>query len=572
MNNKIMDPLEFYNTSGAEALRKNAVQFFDGRLEQAGIDEAANRALAEAYERAEAQCREERNERKDYIIFSVVALLLVVGGFAFISMYDTSWAYILLGVLMCALGGVWFIKKLSPALKMQEERIRGAEQKAQALAQQARAQLEPLEKLLSPRDSLDLIQQTVPELVFHDSFSRDHYDALRNFDFRDDDNKDSSVIRSLTGTLNGNPFAFLEHLTFEMRKETYTGKRTIEWTENVVEKDKKGNEVVKPRRRTQTKSAEFRADKPYFYTYATLGYGHETAPELSFSRKPGKVHELGDNRLEGKVRRGKWALEWQSRQALRRGQDFLPMANEEFEVLFGATDRNNEHQFRQMFTPQAQRSMTRLLRDGTLGGDTFSFRKKRRFNTISCSEKVFRESPRKWHDYSVQKAREAFVKYQEEYFHLIFSAFAPLLAVPLYWERSAVEPVSTGLGQFSPCEHEMMANQLPRELLVTGDCETRAILKTSLISTSEQGDLIRVWASGFTTYPRVAAVEVSGWKDKRTHFVDVEWDEYISRTKVTTVLVGRATEEDMALTQQPGTVFHHGLFAKIMDHKEEDCV
>ena len=81
-----------------------------------------------------------------------------------------------------------------------------------------------------------------------------------------------------------------------------------------------------------------------------------------------------------------------------------------------------------------------------------------------------------------------------------------------------------------------------------------------------------MWASGFTTYPRVAAVEVSGWKDKRTHFVDVEWDEYISRTKVTTVLVGRATEEDMALTQQPGTVFHHGLFAKIMDHKEEDCV
>lgn len=565
MNHKIMDPLEYYNTSGAADLKKNAVEFFDGLLAKSGIDEEANRATAEAYERADAQCREDREDRNLYMLYVFFAFSLIGCGVVCICMFETSWWFVLLGAVLCALGGAWFGWKLHPALKIRNEKLQGSEQQAQELLQQAKAQLEPLDGLFSPQDSLELIQKTVPELVFHDIFSREHYDAMRSFDFRDDEDEDSSVVRSLTGTWNGNPFAFLERLTYEMRPEPYYGSKKIRWTEKRKTKDKNGNEVEEDVLKSDVVHAKHEADKPCFYTYSTLGYGHEAAPDLSFSRKAGNTHENGTGWLKIRLWFGKWALKRQSQQALRKGQDFLPMANEEFEVLFGATDRNNEHQFRQMFTPMAQCSMIDLLKDGQLGGDSFNFRKKRRFNTITCSAKVFSKSPRKYHDYSVRKAREAFVKHQEEYFRLIFGTFAPLLAVPLYQERSVMEPAHVSQGHFSPCEHETMVNLLPRKLLVTKDCKTQAIMKTSLLSTSEQGDLIQVRAFGYAIRPRVEPVKVTNCPDGRTHYVDVKWDEYLPRLMIMRVLVGRVPEDTADLPQEPGTVFHHGLFAKIME-------
>ena len=569
MNHKIMDPLEYYNTSGTADLQKNAVELFDGLLAKSGIDEEANRAAVEAYENAHAQCEQDRDARNRYGFYAFWAFFMIGGGVVFICMFEKSWWFVLLGAVLCALGGVWFGCRLHPALKIRNERLQESKAREQELLQQASAQLEPLEQQFGPRDGLELIQKTVPELVFHDIFTREHYDALRSFDFRDDENMDASVIRSLTGTLNGNPFAFLERLTYVMRTTTYTNTETIYWTEEHVERDSDGNKVVTTIQRSQDLTAEKDADKPCFSTYTNLGYGHQAAPELSFSRKPGKVHRFSAGWLDGKVRRGKRELERQSRRALQKGQDFLPMANEEFEVLFGATDRNNEHQFRQMFTPMAQRSMTDLLKDGKLVGDTFTFHKKRRLNVLSCSDAVFRESPRKYHDYSVQKAREAFVKHQEEYFRLIFGTFAPLLAIPLYREKSAMEPAHVSLGHFSPCEHETMVNLLPRKLLVTKDCKTQAILKTKLLSSTEQGDLIRVRAFGFAIQGHTKTVVFHNCGDGYTHSVDVDWDEYLPRTKSTTVLVGRVPEADAALPQQPGTVFYHGLFAKIMENQEE---
>lgn len=565
MNHKIMDPLEYYNTSGAADLQKNAVEFFDGLLAKSGIDEEANRAAVEAYENAHAQCEQDRDARNRYGFYAFWAFFMIGGGVVCICMFETSWWFVLLGAVLCALGGAWFGCKLHPALKIRNEKLQGSEQQAQELLQQAKAQLEPLEDLFSPQDGLALIQKTVPEFVFHDIFSRKHYDAMRSFDFRDDEDEDSSVIRSLTGTWNGNPFAFLERLTYVMRTTTYTNTETIYWTEEHVERDSDGNKVVTTIQRSQDLTAEKDADKPYFSTYTNLGYGHEAAPELSFSRKAGNTHENGTGWLKIRLWFGKRALKRQSQQALRKGQDFLPMANEEFEVLFGATDRNNEHQFRQMFTPMAQRSMIDLLKDGKLGGDSFNFHKKRRLNVLSCSDAVFRESPRKYHDYSVQKAREAFVKHQEEYFRLIFGTFAPLLAVPLYRERSAMEPACVSQGHFSPCEHETMVNLLPQKLLVTKDCKTQAILKTKLLSSTEQGDLIRVRAFGFAIQGHTKTEVFHNCGDGYTHSVDVDWDEYLPRTKSTTVLVGRVPEDTADLPQEPGTVFHHGLFAKIME-------
>ena len=86
-------------------------------------------------------------------------------------------------------------------------------------------------------------------------------------------------------------------------------------------------------------------------------YGNEAAPDLKFSRKPTHANELSEKQLEKKVKRGGKLLAKRSRRAIEEGRRFTEMASTEFEVLFGAADRNDEVQFRLLFTPLAQANM-----------------------------------------------------------------------------------------------------------------------------------------------------------------------------------------------------------------------
>jgi hypothetical protein len=58
------------------------------------------------------------------------------------------------------------------------------------------------------------------------------------------------------------------------------------------------------------------------------------------------------------------------------------MSNSDFEVLFDALDRNNEVQFRTLFTPLAQTNMVELIRSSSGYGDDFNFIKQNRTNKI----------------------------------------------------------------------------------------------------------------------------------------------------------------------------------------------
>ena len=53
--------------------------------------------------------------------------------------------------------------------------------------------------------------------------------------------------------------------------------------------------------------------------------------------------------------------------------NFTEMGNAKFDALFGAVDRNNEVEFRVLFTPLAQKNMLDLLTDKNHYGDDFYF-------------------------------------------------------------------------------------------------------------------------------------------------------------------------------------------------------
>ena len=62
---------------------------------------------------------------------------------------------------------------------------------------------------------------------------------------------------------------------------------------------------------------------------------------------------------------------------------FNRLPNEEFEALFMALDRDNEVEFRLLFTPLAQKNMISILRAKNVGfGDDFIFKKRKELNYI----------------------------------------------------------------------------------------------------------------------------------------------------------------------------------------------
>ena len=111
---------------------------------------------------------------------------------------------------------------------------------------------------------------------------------------------------------------------------------------------------------------------PVYSEERFLLYGNDAVPGLTFSRSPsslsggdGILHSLHKKIVIGGLKDFSRNLEDESQ--------FTLMANHDFEAFFHATDRNNEIDFRLLFTPLAQQQMLKLLKDKKIGfGDDFA--------------------------------------------------------------------------------------------------------------------------------------------------------------------------------------------------------
>ena len=157
-------------------------------------------------------------------------------------------------------------------------------------------------------------------------------------------------------------------------------------------------------------------------------YGNEAAPDLTFSREPTHANELNEKELERKIKRGKKKLAKKTRDAIAQGKRFTEMGSAEFDVLFGATDRNNEVQFRLLFTPLAQVNMLDLIKSDEGYGDDFAFRKQ------GCINRIRSEHAQRWQaeidpsrfaGYDLAAVRKDFIACAAEYLKSVFFDLAP---------------------------------------------------------------------------------------------------------------------------------------------------
>ncbi|MBO4979701.1 MAG: hypothetical protein J6D16_04770 [Clostridia bacterium] len=419
----------------------------------------------------------------------------------------------------------------------------------------------PLNALLGERDAIDLMQKTLPEIEFDRFYSAERERELRELcAYAPEPDDERSILDILSGEYKGNPFLFERQLRHRMGEETYHGHLTISWTETY--RDSKGN--LRTRLRTQTLHASVVKPKPFYHQNTVLKYFPQGAPDLSFSREGLYHDDKSEKQIERLVKKGEKKLKKKAEEALEQGKSFTEMNNTEFEVLFDALNRDNEVQFRMMFTPLAQNNMVDLMRSEVGYGDDFDFYKSKRMTTIhSDHAQKWRMDASSAHcrSYDLEEIQRNFQAFHEEYFKSVFFDFAPLLAVPMYQDKPArsLDPLREYKVNYTAGEYETLVNRMDLSRLVAKESKTRAILKATGLSHTEEADTVEIRALSYRTVMHTDYVPRVGG-DGRTHLVPVPWTEYIPIERTSYIEVSPRLEDAGECA-----VAYHGLSAKFLE-------
>jgi hypothetical protein len=551
LTDDVYEPLARYRDAFKAEHARNTSECFEALVSRSGIDADANAGTVAEIRTLERQAAASDARRVRWKNVRLLTVCLVIACAAGLVLYvlprvsdiqpplavDGPWA---LACLAGAAGGILLtVSKLNAIIRAAEARLRELRDALAQKTQEAWAQLAPLNRLYDWDTVARLIQKTVPRLALDPYFSCGRLDELRRtFGWDDAFNRDKSVLFAQSGAINGNPFVLAETLDYRMAEKTYTGTLSISWQERVRGSDGKSRMVT----RHQTLHASVTKPAPDYTRQKFLIYGNEAAPTLTFSRTPSRLSGLD----AGVINNWRKAREIKKLEAFSRNLDddsgYTIMANREFAALFHATDRNDEVQYRLLFTPLAQHQMVALLKDKTVGyGDDFTFIKSRMINRIHPAHLTgldISAAPSLFHAYDLAAARRFFNDYSNAYFKALYFALAPLLTIPLYQQhRSHADIYRDVYGKTASFwEHEAIANFHGEPAFRHPDSCTANILKTELARSDDGTHTVSVTAHGFRGHPRTDYIAQFGG-DGRSHQVPVHWTEYepVSRTSALAV-------------------------------------
>ena len=526
----VYEPLARYRDEFCQKFAALTREKFQELTQKSNVDVHANRALVSEIKNLQKQADSASVKKTCYgwlmALGFIGAAIALVGLIATGDSDPTVNRWCVIGIVAGVAVGMAMIPLYNAAAKLLatlEARI--ASKKAVAWEQ-----MQPLNSLYTWDITVKLMETTVPRLEFDPYFTADRLAALHSqFNWDDSFNDGKSIIFAQSGVINGNPFVFGHYLDMEWGEKTYEGTKEISWTE--WERDANGRS--RPVRRHETLRAHVTKPIPVYSEQKLLVYGNDAAPNLSFSRQPSGLTET-DGEFWGSIRK-KWRLSRLKAYSRNLDDDsnFTLMGNHEFETWFHAKDRDNEVEFRLLFTPVAQTQMLNLMKDAKVGyGDDFTFIKQKKVNVLfskHLNEATIDTDPSRFYNWDYDAAAAFFVSFNERYFKDAYFALAPLLSIPLYQQMRTHEDIWKGVLDGRPSsfwEHESVANYHGEDKFAHPSCITRSILKTQVVQRDDDESTIAVTAYGYRGEERVDCKEVYGG-DGKWHEVPVHWIEYL---------------------------------------------
>lgn len=529
MQKDIYDPLTEYVNVYRHKFKEVAEKTFAELAAEAQVDVEKNRETCRRiYSEEDSLSKVEAGIRWQKVWRVLLWLCVAVGFIVGFTMYDVLDYVDLLIVGFVIFGALGLLfTDINPKIKEMKSERDKLTAKVDKLKKEAWQQMAPLNNLYDWDVLTRMMTKTVPRLEFDPYFTTQRLADLKaTYGWSDSFNAGRSVVYSHSGLINGNPFVICRTRKMEMGTKTYYGEKTIHWTTEETDSDGKTRTV----HHSETLVASVTAPYPEYFEKTRLIYGNTAAPDLIFYRKQSG---LADSEGSLKFKMKRHSLRKKSRDL--SNADFAMMTNEEFEVAFDTSNRNNNQQYALLFTPLAQESMMNLLKDDKVGfGDDFDFGKQRMINVIFSKHMQSLNldmNPQQYKGFDYDKAEADFYAINSRYFRAIYFCFAPLLCVPMYQQIRPQEDIyGRNMQQHSSFwEHEALANFWGQGRFKHPSCVTNCILKTEQVQTIGDNSTIKVNAYGYRTEQHLEYVSKWGG-DGHLHHVPVYWDEYLPVT------------------------------------------
>ncbi len=603
MDDSILEPHTLYHSSLKQKVADATSNYFEQLVKSSEIDEQANAATVKKLNKTTKQ-RDESKKRlnsikvlQGFLVFLFIILLVAAIVCTFCAVYlrsDNNWEqtlYILITVAVCsfvaAIATILIVALVvNKKVKERQNEYNNLEKKVNQLTDECYSQVAALNALFDWQLPPKIIREAVPLLQIDDCFDIKKFDYLnRKYNFGENDDVNSSIVCVLSGSLKGNPFLLLRSYDTYMSTKIYKGSLTISWVERTVDSRGRTMSVT----RTQTLVATLEKPAPAYEYFTYLVYANDAAPDLTFKREPCGIKSGSEKDFKNYVKKESKALNSKAEKAVQEGSKFTPLVNTEFETLFHAWDRDNETQFRLMFTPLAQENIVKLIKSNDPYGDDFTFHKRKCLNYIVTQHAQATDilcRPSSYYHYDANVIRQRFNNYVNEYFKSLYFDLAPLLSVPIYQQQKPIEYIyKTEFDRYyTGYEEEAIVNTFPQINFLHPSSSTNGILKVRHEKkTGRNTDHIIVTAHSYKAEPRLDYVPMLGG-DGYTHNVPVHWEEFIPLQRETRVGVKRINttrydfnqisphlEEKLGLYGNGGNaVFANGFFAYLADAEEDE--
>lgn len=546
LENSLMEfPNEFDRVR--QSFHEKATKLFKRWIKESGIDVEENLNTANEY-RKEIKCVEnlEKTVKKKKltknvaIVFSVIGYVLGFLSLIILIYSNNKRETVVISSILMSVGfvlgvtlTVYICKKLNFELLNLDEVTRQAKERAKNLLSKCYTQLAPLYKLYKDSATTELIQEVIPIVKLDKCFDVKRFELLKEkYGFDENLAQNESTIGIFSGEILGNPFVEEKKIRQSWVDKTYTGTLTIYWT--TYHRDKNGNLYSK--NHSQILVASVTKPMPHYDTLTRFVYANEAAPNLKFTHLASHAERLSENEINKLVEKNAKKLVKLEKKALADGKDFTSMGNLEFETLFNAIDRNNEVEFRLLFTPLAQKNMLHLLKNKPYGDD-FNMIKDKNLNYVLSAHAQkwdFNIDVRRYKKYDAKMCLSEFLKYNETFLKNFYFELAPIMSIPLYQQHKPMEYIykHNYYRNNTSFEAEVLANAINKSTISHSESVTDTIVKTSLIDKLSEEDKVLIEAHSFSTIERIDYVPQLGG-DGCIHNVPVHWLEYIPISKET---------------------------------------
>ena len=570
-----------------DAFQLNAKSKLREILKESGVDYDENQRLVKWHE----HCVEDAKDIRDNIallqlrlvLFIIIGLALATGGVAGIvgavrgvlelEYWDWPvWEIILFLLFVFVMSIVLFYlayrtvryitKGIIPLLSDKNEIKKELDKKLCEAEGQCWDNIRPFLSMLHEFFQIDVMNETIEGVClkhYLDSQTDKEMEQRVSNVFKHDLNE--TTLELISGSMYQNPFVVRKYRKHYMSSTTYSGSTTVyidDW-----ETDSKGNRVKTKKK--ETLEASITRPVPAYADDNELLYTSDNAPDVSFTHGLSIMPKMARSIvIESK---GRDSVMWNKSQ-------FTPMTNNpEFETLFYAIDRDNELQFRELFTPKAQVNIVDIMKSSEYG-DYFTMEKKKRLTRIRVKSKMLK--PFSWEmwgnltryqNFDLKKVGQMVLEDSQAFIDKYLMMFMPILAVPYYQEDA-----ERCKDYFSDSERKMNYSEQQAEALancmnpsVFAGRNTKVMITAKFLEAKGKTDTYVLDIKYFDEYPRTETVNKEA-SDGSTYAVNIDWTEYVERRAGSYMMVkdtGKARVVNSLPVESQNCICKQGLFAYV---------